>query len=396
MLDSINIAASGLNSFQQGLRVLSDNVTNMNTAGFKGSVTQFGDVYLTQDGTQHGVQTESSGSGVEMRPPLISFTAGTQQQTGRDLDAALTGPGFFVVHDKHGETLYTKNGHFQVDANGALVTMDDGYAVMGLQGEALGAINLGEKKISRPKATTNVTLTGNLSAGGNDHTIDSVKTYDSLGGLHTLTLKFHDPFKDQGNTAPSGTWNVTVSEGQTTLATGNIQMTNSKPDPTADRITVPLKSADQTTTYFDVILGSDVTGFSGGSTSSLAVKTSDGYTQGTISQVTIDSKGTVQITYTNTQTATGGQLALAEFNSPETLLRASGAYFKDSPSTQRRLVTAGTSTTLTGGSLELSNVDLTDQFSTMVLVQRGFQASSQVLTTASEMIQSLFDIKSHR
>lgn len=396
MFDSINIAASGLSSFQQGLRVLSDNVSNMNTAGFKGSQAQFGDVFLTQDQQQHFAQTESSGSGVEMRAPLVSFTAGTQQQTGRDLDLALTGPAFFAVRDDHGQTLYTKNGRFEFNANGELVTMDKGYVVLGVNGGTTAPIALGDLQISHPKASTQVVLTGNLSSTGTDHTIDSVKTYDQLGGLHTLTLKFHNPSADTGNTAPAGTWNVTVLEGATTLATGSILMANSHPSPTADRIAVQLKAGDGSTNTLEVVLGSDVTGDSGGTTSTLAVKSSDGQTRGTITQTTFDTTGSLKLTYSNGQTANGQQLALAEFNAPETLAQASGSYFKATSATQTNWATAGGRTTLTADSLELSNVDLTDQFSTMVLVQRGFQASSQVLTTASEMIQSLYDIKSHR
>jgi flagellar hook protein FlgE len=115
-----------------------------------------------------------------------------------------------------------------------------------------------------------------------------------------------------------------------------------------------------------------------------------------LTATSLDASGSLVITYSNGQSAKGPKIAVAEFSSPENLTRAGGALFAYEGTDPVRYVELGGSTVLRSGSLELSNVDLTDQFSTMILIQRGFQASSQVLSTANEMIQSLYDLKSRR
>ncbi|TAK75806.1 MAG: flagellar hook-basal body complex protein, partial [Aquabacterium sp.] len=146
----------------------------------------------------------------------------------------------------------------------------------------------------------------------------------------------------------------------------------------------------------DVRLSAAATGHSTGTGSSLAVEKVDGRPAGSITKFGFDDTGTLVVSYSNGQTRKGGQLAIAEIGDMDQLEQVSGALFRYSGSNPVNLTVAGTRTKLATASLELSNVDLTDQLSSLILVQRGYQASSQVLSTASEMIQDLYEMKSRR
>jgi flagellar hook protein FlgE len=416
MLDSIYVAASGLNGHQKALKLISNNVSNMNTPGFKGSNSQFTDVFLQESGDAGNGQDLTPGGGLDALVPTVNFAAGEISSTGRDLDMALDGPGFFVVKDGRGEQLYTKAGRFEFNADGRLVTMDGGDEVLGHasdDSQSLAPITIGNLRTSAFAATTKVTFSGNLSstAGstttqGPDHTIDAVTVYDSLGTAHTLSIQFTvkrvttqtdpaDPTTSSTSLEP-GTWEVNVLEGTTSIGTGEFKFANAVSDLTVDRFAVTLTAFDKSTSAIELVLGDKVTHNSGGSTSSLVKQTVDGNAAGTLTKAVIDSTGELVVTYTNTLTAKGPKIAVAEFASPSELTRASGAKFAYEGRDPLRFAKLGDTTKLVSTSLELSNVDLTEQFSSMILIQRGFQASSQVLSTASEMIQSLYDLKSHR
>ena len=409
MLDSIYVAASGLNGHQKGLKVISNNVSNMNTPGFKGSNSQFTDVFLQESGDANS-QSQTPGGGLETLPSTINFQTGEIRSTGRDLDEALNGPGFFVVRDDRGQELYTKAGRFDIDAAGNLTTMDKGYEVLGYSGtgtQGLVPISVAGLRNSAFKSSTNITLTGNLSTTITtqtdtlpDGTVGPVTVYDAQGAAHDLSLEFR--VKRVPNTTTNQNdiveedWMVKVVEGAKTVGTGEVKTSGGKPDPTANKFDVTLTALNGQTSTVSVVLGTTITAYSGGDKLTLTKESSDGNAAGTISKTAIDANGQVTVTYTNTLTANGPKLAVAEFSMPEVLSRTSGAYFEYDGTEPVHYVELGHATKLVNGSLELSNIDLTDQFSNMILIQRGFQASSQVLSTASEMIQSLYDIKSHR
>lgn len=400
MIDTIFVATSGLNGHQKGLKVISNNVANMNTPGFKGSQAQFSDVFLAEGGSQAQGQQSNTGGGMNSAAPTLNFGAGEIRQTSRDLDLALNGPGFFVVQDEQAQTLYTKSGRFEINTDGNLVTLDKGMAVMGLDGGALVPIRTAEFKLSRSTPSTEVLLTGNLSSTGTTHSIPSVKLYDSLGGLRDVKLQFDlktvtDPVTSTTTTVP-GTWVVKVLEGSVERGTGEVKMVASRPDPTANTVDIRLVAPDGVETIVKLKLGDQVTGDSSGTVSTVSVQKVDGNPLGTLTKTTIDETGTLVFAYSNSLTVKGPKLAVAEFVTPDVLEAETGSLFKLQKGESVRYVSVGSSTKLVSGSLELSNVDLTDQFSTMILVQRGFQASSQVLSTASEMIQTLYDLKGRR
>lgn len=403
MLDSIHVAASGLHGHQRGLKNISSNVSNMNTPGFKGANTQFTDVFLQEAGDHAGANLQTGG-GIDLLPSSINFSAGEIRATGRDMDMALDGAGFFVVRNAQGEVFYTKSGRFEFNKDGKLVTMEDGLEVLGRSGDTgLVPIDLSGQKITPSKPTTEVVLKGNLSTSegttpaGPDHVIEGVKVYDAGGALHTLKLEFtvKRVTDGAGATTPlAGNWTVKVLDGTATVGTGEVRVIGQTPDAAANSFIAALDSPNGRTNI-NFLLGAEVTGWSGGE-SQLQVGTINGNAEGTISKTTLDETGTVVITYSNQSTAKAGRLAVAEFVTQDDLDRATGALFRHVGRNDVRYVELGDSTKLVAGSLELSNIDLTDQFSEMILIQRGFQASSQVLSTASEMIQSLYDLKSRR
>lgn len=409
MLDSIYVATSGLNATEQGLRVISDNVSNMNSPGYKGSENQFGDIFLAQSEEGGNGYPSGVGGGVQTLPTTVNFQAGTISSTGRGMDLALSGPGFFVLKNGKGQLVYTKDGRFQFNSQNQLTSMDTGFLVMGLSGggENLQPISTSGLQTSAFQTTSNITFKGNLSstAGSTtsttpDATVSSVSAYDSMGTLHTLTFNFTvsrttDSTTSKVSLVPNS-WDVNVVDGGNTIGTGTVKLSNSSPDPTADSFTFNLTAADKKVTAVTAKLGSNVTGFSSGTTSTIVLDKADGNAAGTLSSTSFDSQGNVVVTYTNTKTSTGGQIAIAEFASLDGLRRSDGASFMAVSGAAPRYVAAGDQTQLQSDSLELSNVNLTNEFSTMILIQRGFQASSQVLTTASDMIQSLYDIKSHK
>lgn len=410
MLDSIYVAASGLNGHQKGLKVISNDVSNMNTPGFKGSTNQFTDVFLQESGESRG-ENPMPGGGMEALTPSVNFQAGEIRSTGRSLDEALNGPGFFVVRDNRGQELYTKSGRFDINDAGDLVTMDKGFHVLGYGGagtQGLTPISIAGLRNSAFKPTTKITLTGNLSTTittqsdtAPDGKVGPVTVYDAQGAAHDLTLEFRVkrvPNTTAGqNDIIQGDWLVKVVEGAKTIGSGEVKTAGSVADPSADRFSVVLNALNGQTSAISIVLGSGITANSGGNDlSTLKKESSDGNAAGTISKTAIDTNGQLVVTYTNALTANGPKLAVAEFGMPEVLTRAAGAYFEYEGAEPVRYVEVGGSTKLVNSSLELSNIDLTDQFSTMILIQRGFQASSQVLSTASEMIQSLYDIKSRR
>lgn len=409
MLDSIHVAASGLNGHQKGLKVISNNVANMNTPGYKGSNTQFTDVFLQESGDAPG-QALTPGGGVELMPSTINFSAGEIRSTGRDMDMALSGPGFFVVRDEDGRQLYTKSGRFEFDSVGKLVTVEGGLSVLGgSSGQAGGltAVNIEALRSSAFQVSRAVVFNGNLSStagsattAGPEHTVDNLTVYDSMGAAHTVKVTFTvRRTTPAGGTSPQlvpGTWDVAVLEGTRPLGSGVFKFSGGIPDPLSDTFTISMPSLDGRNSIVSFSLSPKATSFSSGDRSDLVKESIDGRAQGRVSKTAINTSGEVVITYTNGVTARGPRLAVAEFSNTDDLARSSGALFEYIGSDEVQLVTLGTTTTLVAGSLELSNTDLTDQFSNMILIQRGFQASSQVLSTASEMIQSLFDIKSRR
>lgn len=393
MIDSIYVAMSGLSGHQRGLKVISNNVANMNTTGYKASTLEFGELmHSDAGGAGLPAQEPATGSGLGHGRTLLDLSAGDSRQTGRDLDLMLQGNGMFAGHDEHGALRYSRAGDFEFNTDGVLVNRTNGMKILGRDAEGkVVPLSMAALRRSAPKVSTEVVLNGNLSSGDDSHTIDSVVVYDRLGGAHTLRLDF----KSQSATK-AGSWLVTVYEGSTEVGHADLQFDGGLPAPGTSPLALQLLLNGTEPMGVDLVLGSDVTSFSSGTTSTLAFKSQDGRSPGEVSTLTFGEDGVLKLTYSNGDSVEGPRLVFAQIGD-ESGVRAVGdsmfAYDGTEPPVLRD---AGSDLKVASQALEMSNVDLTSEFSTLILVQRGYQASSQVLSTANDMLQQLFEMKGRR
>ena len=387
-------------AYQKGLDVISNNVSNMNTVAFRGSTVDFADVFSgspRDDGSEDG-DKGLVGAGVDSSQTVLDTTVGQAQSTGRALDALIQGSGYFVVKDSMGATRYTRDGNFDLDANDNLIIQGQTTKVMGLDASGqLVPINLSSLQTNAAKPTTKVQFTGDLSSNDSTFTIPSMTVVDKLGGSHTLKLVFTLD-TGAGQAASTVNWDIEAFEGAQSVGTGQLQFIGQVPSEPVD-ITLALAGGQSTDVSLDFtgvqdqsIVTSNPT--SGTPNSTLAVSTQDGIASGTLSSETFDDKGVMQLTYSNGQTVAGPTLALAEIPDEHGLVELSNSLFDYQGSKPAVLRTAGDDVKIQAQSLEGSNVDLTTEFSALILMQRGYQAASEVVTTANDMLQQLIDIRS--
>jgi flagellar hook protein FlgE len=393
MLDSIYIGMSGLLGYSRGLKVISNNVANMNTPGFKASQLQFGDLFYSGGNAAQG-NANPGGGGLKTGTTTLNFRQGEFRQTGNNMDLAIDGDGLFVLRNDAGEIRYSRAGQFEFNGEGILVNRADGAKVLGLDANGkLAEIHISGSRSNPPKATASLKFTGNLSGDDVDHTIDGVKVFDSVGGEHTLKLAFTN-----GAPATPGTWTVTVTDGTTTVHTGTIKFVNGLPDPAASTLSFTYSPSGVPAIPLSINFAENATSFAAGTTSTLVFSTQDGYAAGVLTQAGVDEQGRLKLTYSNGQSTHDQRLALAHFDTESSLEALGGNLFKSANDAAVHYGTAGTEAfgDVSAGMVELSNVDLSREFGDLIVTQRGYQASSQIVSTANEMIQQLFDMKSRR
>lgn len=395
MFESVYIGLSGLVGFSKGLSTISNNVANLNTPGYKREELQFLDLFYQQQAS--GQQNPFSGSaqlgtGLGTGSTHTIFEQGELRQTGNDLDVAIEGRGFFVVR-KDGETFYTRAGQFAFDRSGFLVDRADNARVAASNGGRLNDISINGLRVNPAKVTSAITFTDNLSSTDTQHVIDGITVFDASGGSHSIRLTF-----DNNNAVTAGSWNVTVSDTTGTIATGEIRFASGFPNPAFNSIAFTYAPPGTTAFAINLDFSNDVTSFSGGSDSTLQVNTQDGFATGALIETTFDSEGFLTATYSNGQTTKHDRLALATFDFEAGLILQGNNRFLAPDDVQAHIGTpgAGSPGQLRGGNIEISNVDLAQQFADLIITQRGYQGSSQVITAANEMIQQLFEIRGQR
>ncbi len=395
MLDQISIGMSGLQSFSKGLKVISNNIANLNTPGFKSSDLPFANLFY-QGGTANPWSggTGQLGTGVTTLSAFINFKPGDTRQTGNALDLSIDGEGFFVTRNpKDGTLTYSRAGQFEFDAEGMLVSRATGRQVMGYGADgSFVPISLSGMRVNPPKATTEVKFTGNLSSSVSDFTVDAVKVIDAVGGVHLVKVVL------KGKENEPGTWSVTVVDGTSEFPAGELQFVDGTPAAGSSRLNFSYASSG--VAAFDVALdfSGEVTSFAAGTLSTLALSKADGLEAGTLTQVTFDAEGNVTFQYSNGHKATGSQLALAAFESKSELDQLAAGEFSIADAERARTGRAGSQGLgkIVSNQIEVSNVDLSSEFSNLIVMQRGYQASSRVVSTANEMLEELFDMKGRR
>ena len=387
MLDSIHVGLTGLQAFQQGLRVIANNTTNLNTPGFKASTLLFSEMVGT--GSPPGEAT--LGHGVDATSAHLDWRQGDFRETGNEFDLALEGEGLFVLRDAQGQTRYTRAGQFQLGTDGVLVNRVDASKVMGRAADgALGEISLAGLRTSAGEATKTVRFTGNLSSTATEQTVGPVKVFDAAGGEHELEVRLTSLAPDN-----AGRWKLELLDGAVSVGTSEIAFDDGQPTPATSRLSFTYTPAGGTAQALELDFSADVTSFASGNLSTLAMSSQDGFGPGALNKLAFDASGSLVATYTNGQTRKGAQLAQGRFNAPDAVRDLGGGLFAESGGGAWQLGVAGEAgfARVRAGSLETSNVDLSREFSDLVILQRGYQASSQIVATANDMLQELFGMK---
>lgn len=397
MLRSLFSGISGLRVHQTMLDVTGNNIANVNTTGFKASQTQFQDALsqelqgagAAQQGTG-GTNPAQVGLGVRIAGITTNFTQGPNQMTGRSTDMMIQGDGFFVVR-RGAETYYTRAGSFDFDATGQMVLPGDGALVQGWAAvggavdttQPLTDLRVPAGTLMDAAATTGASYEGNLDAGAADGTQlhREIEIYDAQGAKRVLDLEF---------TKAAGAWSVRASD-DAQAATPTWTAATAVTFGADQKLTAPLTLA--TAGGIDVDL-SAVTGFAGIDT--LKALDQDGHAAGTLQAFALGADGTLSGAFSNGLKQVLGRLALANFTNPAGLEKAGGSLFRTSVNSgviQLGTPGSGGRGTLAGGSLEMSNVDLSSEFTNLIVAQRGFQANSRVVTTSDEVLQELVNLK---
>jgi flagellar hook protein FlgE len=389
---SFDIALSGIHAINEQLESVSNNIANASTYGFKSTRANFSSVYA---GT--------SANGVEIGSLTQSISQnGSTQTTGRGLDAAIDGRGFFVARDPQGGMTYTRVGIFSTDTKGYLID-SNGKLVQGYgpaKGGALGAMGDIQVPTGQIAAspTTSIAFVGNLSAdwtvpatafdATKSSTYNMVKqsiAYDSLGQQHTVSSYF---VKTADSTVDVyyAVGTATPAKGATLTFDGKGALTSTTPA----AINVAIPAAGGAAAGSVTVDYTGTTRFAGEATTT--TNRSDGYASGAFVGVELASDGSLVAKYSNDQQQVVGTLAIATFANEGALQSISDTSWTANANSGLALYNTpgvGLSGKLVTGSLEGSNVDVTTELVGLMTSQRNYQANSKVLTTENQMMQAL-------
>ena len=415
MMRALFSGVSGLRNHQTRMDVIANNIANVNTVAFKASRVTFKEAFVQvlqgasrPPGNLGGVNPIQIGSGVNLGSVDQLFTQGSLETTGQPLDLAIQGDALFVLNNGSRQ-VYTRAGNFQLDADGRLISPGSGFVVQGINADPLGNFSSGSQigdiqlrlgQRSPAQATTQIGLTGNLDAAasvGDTHNM-TITVYDSAGAPQDLQITYT-------NTG-TGTWDWTASSTTGAVTPAGNGTVSFNANGSLAGFTYPGGGSGLTITptngaAFDISINpgtvNDINGLASFATASNAVVNSqDGYTSGELTDMTVDTHGVISGHFSNGVTRDLAQVALATFNNPSGLLQSGDSVFEESANSGIPVVGfAGTtdSSSITPGALESSNVDLSQEFTNMIIAQRGFQANAKVITTADEMLQDLVNLK---
>lgn len=402
-------ALSGINSAAADLGVISNNIANSSTTGFKSSRAEFADIYAA---SYIGTASNAIGSGVRLAGVAQQFAQGNVTFTNNALDLAINGQGFFRLSD-NGTVVYSRAGAFSVDRNGYIVN-SAGQRLTAFQADALGNITgaIGDLQLSTtdiaPKASSTVTVGLNLNAAATPplsafspgdatsyNNSTSLTIYDSLGASHLATMYYR---KTAANTWETYLYvDGTLVDGPDTLgfsSSGALATINGVAVPpttlTSPSFT-PSGGGAAMTLALDYAASTQF-----GSAFGVNSLTQDGYTTGRLRGVDIDSSGVVFARYTNGQSRALGQVVLANFSNAQGLRQLGNTGWAESFASGAALTGApGTASlgVLQSGALEGSNVDLTQELVNMITAQRNFQANAQVISTLDSVTQAVINIR---
>lgn len=423
ILRSFTIGVSGLNASGQGMGVIGDNIANAGTNGFKSSRAEFQDVLaVSLKGIEGGDQF---GAGTKLGHIKPLMTQGDISRTDSVTDLALSGDGMFTIDAPAGRT-FTRDGSFHFDKEGQLTTMD-GYKVLGFQADENGkivnkvdAIKLGNTTIAA-KGTKEVTMSMNLDSRVNKMQFDianpektsnfsnSMTIYDNIGTARTVTAYY--------NKTDNNTWEYHIGvDGKDVeggkpdtmyeMASGSLlfndkgQLEEEKAGKNSFNFNKGAAKDQKIVFNWGQSLKEGGNGLDAstqyGSDTAMARHTQDGASAATLTSLSFNDKGILTASYDNGETRDVAQVAVAKFENNEGLFKIGKNLFKESKSSgQAALGKPGESGRgeVLAKSIELSNVDIANEFVNLMTAQRNFQANAKTLTTADEMLQQVLQIK---
>lgn len=480
MMRSLYSGVSGIKVHQTKMDVIGNNISNVNTVGFKASTVTFSDVLYQNsapasgpsDSGKTGMNAKQIGLGASLASISSQITlSGGSQRTDNPFDIMIEGEGFFVVNNGSGNH-YTKAGNFAVDAAGTLCT-PSGYAVMGWQVDPNDAtkcvadtvsplkIMSPENLYAEPEATTEVYLTGNIDSKDTQISSETGKTvsvsfYDALGQSYMMTLRITQTAESTTsyNVAPTNIFDESgksifvreVTEegdeeaettyeatGITSFQLGGVTYTAEVDEATGmvtfgdDSIMLNFNGATgdfvgigdgeeanaksiafQVTTdpnpFAEINIDfSKLTMFANSGTSNIEAVKGDfdglnaGKQAGDMSGVSVDGNGKIYGVYDNGDTKLLGQIVVATFENAAGLEAVGNNLYVTTMNSGDfdgiGKDVAATGGTFTTGVLEMSNVDLAQQFTDMITTQRGFQANSRIITTSDTLLEELINLK---
>lgn len=415
-MGAFSIPLSGLAAASSELNVIGNNLANLNTDGYKDESLTFSDIFNQMQGTSGNGDPIEVGSGVNVAGTSTNFSNGSPNATGVSSNMALQGNGFFVVENPlTGQASYTRDGGFTTNSQGQL-TDTSGNLVMGYpavngvvsQNSTLAPISVSQSGTVPGAATTTFQMNTNLDASGGTYS-SPITVYDTLGNPQTLTVQF-------SNTG-SGAWsyNITIPDsalaaggsGTTSVASGTLsfnssgQLTAATPagSTTGSTSSVPnisvtgladgASAMDLTWNLEDSSGNSTLTQLA--STSATSSTSQNGYAVGTLTGYSVLSDGTVEGQYSNNQTLALGQVAVASFANEQGLQQTGNNDFQATVASGAAVIGqagAGGDGTITGGSVEESNVNLSTEFANMIVAQQSYEANAKVLTTLNQVSQA--------
>ena len=396
---------SGLNAASKALEVIGNNVSNANTVGFKQSRAEFADVFAA---SLSGAGATQIGIGTKISDVAQQFTQGNITATNNTLDVAINGAGFFRLSN-NGAVTYTRNGQFQMDKNGYIVT-SDGKRLMGNSADNLNGSSPVEIQIDtsdlQPVASTKITGTLNLnSASANiDQTVTPFSSTDPTSYTNSTAITVYDNLGNSHNVqnyyvkTAANTWSVyTTVDGTDVTPTptpsmvfnaGSYDSTNSSVTPISF---TPTTGGATMNISFDYSKSTQY-----GSSFSVNKLSQDGYSSGRIASFTIGDDGIIQGRYTNGQSKDLGRVILANFVNPNGLQSLGGNQWMASYESGDELIGAPGSSTLgvlQSSAVEDSNVDLTAELVNMITAQRVYQANAQTIKTQDQVMQTLVNLR---
>ncbi len=419
MIQAMYNSVSGLRAHKQEMDVIANNIANVNTVGFKSSRATFKEMLSetlrgatapkanSAGGSVGGTNPVQVGLGTTIGSIDSNMTQGSLLATGKPTDVAIEGNGFLMLGDGVGK-YYTRDGAFQLDAEGNVVAAGSGLKVLGWSADPTTGIiddtqpitpstglKLQVGHLAMARQTSEMAFSGNLNSStpAGEIYATGAQIYDSLGTRHNLNIKFTklggpgqwfweatSPDQAVGSTAGNGTISF-GADGRCLTGSGSAVLTLANANGAVNPLRVALDF-------------SPMKQLSGDATASPTSQ--DGLSLGVLASFSVGKDGVVSGMFTNGLTQKLAKIALAQFSNPAGLARSGNNQLTETSNSglpQIGQPGAGSLGAIAAGFLESSNVDLPTEFANMIVAQRGFQANSRVITTSDELLQELVQLK---